>query len=450
MPQSQFPPDFVWGTATASYQIEGAVHEDGRGVSIWDTFSHTPGKTFNGDTGDVACDHYHRWRDDIQLMQRLGLQAYRFSIAWPRVLPQGTGAVNAKGLDFYDQLVDGLLAANITPYVTLYHWDLPQPLQDKGGWVERDTVDAFVAFADVVARRLGDRVKYWITHNEPWVVAFLGNLMGEHAPGLTDAVAAIQVSHHLLVSHGRAVPVIRAASPGAQVGITLNPTSVYPASDAPEDAVAAHRFDGFINRWFFDPLAGRGYPADMLQGYGLAAPQIQANDLAEIATPLDFVGLNYYAPQYIRATSDNILGFAPLEPQELAQRGFEMTEMQWPVEPRGLYDLLVRVHRDYGWPTLYITENGMAAPDQLVDGRVDDPRRIAYLRSHFQACLDAIAQGVPLRGYFQWSLMDNFEWAHGYSKRFGIVYVDYETQARIPKASADWYRQVITTNALDS
>ena len=449
MSVSRFPNGFIWGSATASYQIEGAVAEDGRAPSIWDTFSHTPGKTVNGDTGDVACDHYHRWQGDVQLMRELGLQGYRFSIAWPRVVPEGTGQVNARGLDFYDRLVDALLEANITPLVTLYHWDLPQVQQDRGGWANRDTADAFVAYTDAVVRRLGDRVKHWITHNEPWVVSFVGNYEGRHAPGIQDLRTALQVAHHLLLSHGMAVPAIRAGSAGAQVGITLNLSPGRPASTSPEDQAAARVCDGYTNRWFLDPLYGKGYPEDMVARFGAAMPQINVDDLAHAAVPTDFLGVNYYFPTIVRAAASGHepLGFLALSPEELAAAGHELAAMGWPIVPDAFTELLTRLHRDYAPKTIYVTENGAAFDDKVVGGGVHDPRRIAYLHSHIGAVRQAIADGAPVGGYFLWSLMDNFEWAYGYSKRFGIVYIDYATQARIPKDSAAWYRRVIAANA---
>ncbi|MFN8482157.1 MAG: GH1 family beta-glucosidase [Anaerolineae bacterium] len=443
-----FPKDFVWGTATASYQIEGAVDADGRGVSIWDTFSHTPGKILNGETGDVADDHYHRWQGDVALLRELGVGAYRFSVAWPRILPDGVGRINGAGLDFYDRLVDALLAAGVTPWVTLYHWDLPQALQDRGGWASRDTIEAFVTYTDIVAKRLGDRVKNWMTHNEPWVVAFLGNLLGMHAPGYEDLALALTVAHNVLVSHGRSVPIIRAASQGAQVGIVPNPHAVIPASDAVEDALAAQRFDGFMNRWFLDPLYGRGYPADMLALYGSAAPTIHPGDMEAIAVPTDFLGVNTYSPAFVRADPESPLGFGQLSQDELAARGYELTTMGWPVVPDGMRMLLERLHRDYAPGAMYLAENGAAFPDVVSDGAVHDPRRIAYLDGYLRAAHAAIAAGVPLRGYFVWSFMDNFEWSLGYSQRFGLVYVDYATLERIPKDSATWYRNVIAANGL--
>lgn len=450
MTRTSFPDDFLWGTATASYQIEGAINEDGRTPSIWDTFSHTPGKTRNGDTGDIACDHYHRWETDIKLMQELGCQAYRFSISWSRVLPNGVGQPNVQGLDFYDRLVDGLLAANITPFVTLYHWDLPQVLQDRGGWANRDTVEAFVEYADTVAARLGDRVTHWITHNEPWCVGFLGHYLGEHAPGIQDLRTALQVVHHVLLSHGRVVPVLRSARMGAQVGITLNLSPAYPASDSDEDQAAAWRFDGFMNRWFLDPLYGRGYPEDMTALYSAVLPQMEPGDLDIIATPTDFLGINYYFPTVVRAVGQEVnpLGLAQRSAEEAAAAGKEITAMGWEVDADGLNSLLVRVQHDYLPKAMYITENGAAFDDQVTDDAVHDPRRVAYLQSHFTAAHTALTNGVPLRGYFVWSLLDNFEWAHGYSKRFGLIYVDYPTQERILKDSAHWYKRVIDENAV--
>ena len=449
MASIELPSGFLWGAATSSYQIEGAVDVDGRGPSIWDTFCHTPGKVVNGDTGDVACDHYRRLDDDLDMIGALGLQAYRFSIAWPRVLPDGTGAVNQLGLDFYDRLVDGLLARGITPFATLYHWDLPQALQDQGGWEHRDTVEAFVDYAAAVAGRLGDRVLHWITHNEPWVVSFLGNLEGVHAPGKTDLAAALAVSHHVLLSHGRAVPVIRAASPGSQVGITVNLGLGRARTDSPADLDAVRALDGYANRWFLDPLYGRGFPADMVQQFGDAMPVVTDADLDDIATPTDFLGINSYNPSVVQPSTDatNRLGFTPLTTEELVAAGYSLTAMGWPIVPEAFGQLLTRVARDYEVPAIYITENGAAFDDDLVDGQVDDLQRIDYLRTHLAALRVALDEGAPVRGYFAWSLMDNFEWAYGYDKRFGIVHVDYDTLTRTPKASALWLRDTIAANA---
>ncbi|WP_438021303.1 GH1 family beta-glucosidase [Sorangium sp. So ce315] len=456
MPSLKFPDKFVWGVATSSYQIEGAASEDGRSESIWDRFAKTPGKITDGTDGDIACDHYHRWREDIALMKSLGMMAYRFSIAWPRVLPNGRGAVNQKGLDFYSRLVDGLLEAGIEPYATLFHWDLPQVLQDEvGGWQHRSTADAFVEFTDVITRKLGDRVKKWVTHNEPWCTAFLSYEKGIHAPGMRDFSKALAVSHHLLLSHGLAVPVVRSNSPGAEVGITLNSSYAMPASPSAADYDAARHHDGYFTRWFLDPLYGRHYPADMIADYiklGYLPPEgltvCKPGDLDIIATQCDFLGLNYYSRTVLRSTK------VP-EEQNLARTehvapASEKTEMGWEVYPEGLRRLLLRLHVEYGVPKIYVTENGAAyseGPDE--DGRIRDERRLKFLRDHFLAARRAMDAGAPLAGYFVWSLMDNYEWDRGYSQRFGIVWVDYETQRRIPKDSALWYKGVIAANAVD-
>jgi len=440
-----FPKGFIWGVATAAYQIEGAWDEDGKGESIWDRFSHTPGKIANGDTGDIACDHYHRWREDMALMKELGLQAYRFSISWPRLLPEGRVRVNAAGLDFYSRLVDALLEAAIEPSITLYHWDLPQALQDQGGWPARATAEAFVEYANVASRRLGDRVKHWITLNEPFVSAMVGYLEGRHAPGHSDLDEALAAAHHLLLAHGWAVPVIRRNSPGAQVGITLNLSGQTPASPSAADRAAAWQQDGIKNRWFLDPLSARGYPEEIVRHYGRPMDFVQENDLEAIAVPLDFLGVNYYARGVVRS---NVVAEAENVPRTVFPNP-ERTEMGWEVYPEGLYEILGRVHFDYRFPALYITENGAAYPDQIgPDGQADDPLRVAFLKEHLAAAVRAIGAGVPLRGYFAWSLMDNFEWAHGYSKRFGLIYVDYQTQQRVLKTSAHWYRRVIAANAV--
>jgi beta-glucosidase len=434
----QFPKDFLWGTATASYQIEGAAQEDGRLPSIWDTFSRTPGCVINGDTGDVACDHYHRYKEDVALIADLGVHAYRFSVAWPRVLPDGTGAVNQSGLDFYSRLVDELLERGVLPHLTLYHWDLPQTLQDRGGWASRDSVAAFVNFADVVSRKLADRVKYWTTINEPWCVAFLGNQIGAHAPGLQDLPTAVRVSHHVMLGHGEAVGVLR-ANGAEKVGIVLNPTHVMAATDTPEDRAAAWRHDGYINRWWLDPLFKGSYPMDMLEWLG--EPPVENGDMEKIHQPLDFLGVNYYQRSLIARNDDDPV----LQTQELKPPG-EYTAQNWEVYPPGLYYLLKRIARDYNPPPLYVTENGAAYDDELIDGHVHDEKRRAYLQAHFEQALQARNEGVDLRGYFVWSLMDNFEWAWGYDKRFGIVYVDYATQQRTLKDSALWYKDVIKNN----
>jgi beta-glucosidase len=432
------PPGF-FGVATAAYQIEGAVHEDGRGESIWDRFSHTPGAVDGGDTGDVACDHYHRWEADLDLMAELGIESYRFSIAWPRIQPSGSGPVNQPGIDFYRRLVEGLLARGIEPVATLYHWDLPQALQDAGGWASRDTAARFAEYAELTASRLGDVVSAWITHNEPWVVTFLGHAHGEMAPGLRDWATALRVSHHLLLSHGLAVTALRGVLPaGAPVGITLVLHPAYPATDAPEDADAARLADGHQNRWFLEPVLAGRYPADMLEHYAptLGPPDsVQEGDLATISQPIDFLGVNYYSPQRVVADPGNApLGFRPAEPRP------PLTAMGWEQDAGAFRDLLDRLGREYPDLPIWITENGAAFPDEVHDGRVDDPDRIAYLQAHLDAALGARAD---VRRYFCWSFMDNFEWARGYRPRFGLVRVDYDTQERIPKASAAWYRDRI-------
>lgn len=449
----QFPPDFVWGSATSSYQIEGAVDADGRGRCIWDTFAAVPGKVKDGLDGRMACDHWERWPEDVALMKELGLQAYRFSIAWPRLFPTGLEprALRA-GLDTYDALVDGLLEAGIAPWVTLYHWDLPQALEDLGGWPDRRLVDHFVRFAAAVAERLGDRVEHWITHNEPWCIAHLGYGSGEHAPGRTSIPDSLAAAHHVLLSHGRAVPVLRDILPDtAKVGITLNLVPDYPASPSEADAREARIFDGFFNRWYLDPIVGRGYPADMLVHYANEGhlpegrpPWLHDGDLKEMAPPIDFLGINYYSRAINRGPEEGN------EPRVIAEPTDDIkTDIGWEVYPDGLYDLLTRLRRDYPGLPLAITENGAAyhtAPDE--QGQVHDHRRVHYFREHLRACHRAIDAGVDLRAYFAWSLLDNFEWQEGYTQRFGITWVDYETQERIPKDSARWYARVIAGNAV--
>jgi beta-glucosidase len=435
---SVFPRDFLWGAATASYQIEGAVAEDGRGESIWDRFAATPGKVRNGDTGAIACDHYHRWPDDIELMRDLNLRSYRFSVAWPRILPNGRGEINARGLDFYDRLVDGLLEVGIEPFATLYHWDLPQILEDEGGWPARSTVEAFAEYTEAVARRLGDRVRYWATHNEPWCAAWLGYGWGEHAPGRRSKPDALAAAPNLLLSHGRAVQILRHECPDAVVGITLNPEHVYPVSDSSEDLAAARWVDGFKNRWFLDPLYRGVYPEDMVDDFGAAVPEVEAGDMALISQPIDFLGVNTYSRALVKADPETG------RPMHIRPRESTYTDMDWEVFPKGLEDLLVRLHEDYQPRALYVTENGAAYADVLLHNRqVLDPERAEYLRLHIEACGRAIARGAPVAGYFAWSLLDNFEWAFGYQMRFGIVYVDLPTLDRIPKSSALWYASFI-------
>lgn len=441
----QFPKDFLWGVATASYQIEGSKIEHGRGECIWHRFSHTPGKTYNGDTGDVACDHLNRYQEDVKLMRQLGAQAYRFSISWPRVIPAGTGATNAIGLDFYDRLVDEVLANDIVPFATLYHWDLPQALQDRGGWESPDSPAWFVEYTDLMTRRLGDRIKYWVTHNEPWCAAFLGYMIGIHAPGKQDTHAGYKAAHHLLLSHGLAVPVIRQNVKEAQVGIVLNPAVAHPASDSEADRIAAHRSEGLQNRWFLDPLYKGKYPSDMVETLNTQGllDDIDLEAVKIAAVPTDFLGINYYSRGIIKA-ADEAPGFKGVKPD---YPGVEFTEMGWEIYPDGLTELLVSITQDYAPEAIYITENGAAFKDEPpTNGVVHDPRRVEYLRNHFEAASKAIAQGVPLKGYFVWSFLDNFEWAEGYNKRFGIVYVDYATQVRTLKDSALYYQSIISPN----
>jgi beta-glucosidase len=436
-------PDFRWGAATAAYQIEGAVAEDGRSPSIWDTFCRVPGAIDNGDTGDIACDHYHRCPEDIGLMRRLGLDSYRFSIAWPRVLPGGTGRVNAAGIDFYDRLVDNLLDAGVTPFPTLYHWDLPQVLQDRGGWPARETAYAFAEFASVVGERLGDRVSDWFTINEPLCSAWIGHLEGTMAPGIKDLRLAVPASHHLLLGHGLATAALRAAAPGpVRVGAVLNLSPCEPASDADVDVAAAMRADGHTNRWWLDPLYGRGYPADMIEVYGIEPP-VRDGDLETIAAPMDHFGLNYYFRQVV---TDDPTGDPPYA-RMVSVPDWTLTAMGWEVYADGLEQLLVRLADEYGARRIYVTENGSAWPDEIEpDGNVEDKDRIAYLEQHLEACLRAARHGAPVAGYFAWSLMDNFEWAYGYAKRFGLVHIDYETQRRTIKASGYRYADIIRTH----
>jgi len=434
--RADFGTDFLWGCATSSYQIEGAGADDGRVESIWDRFAATPGTIRDGSSGHVACDHYHRWPEDLDIGRDLGLNAYRFSIAWPRIFDGTSARPNEKGVDFYSRLVDGMLERGLQPWATLYHWDLPQWLQDQGGWAERATVDAFLAFADAMTRRLGDRVSHWITHNEPWCTAILGNYEGWHAPGLTDFGTALQVAHHVLLSHGKAVPLIRANVPDAKVGIALSLHPLRPASTDPRDVAAMERHDGLRYRWFLDPLHGRGYPAATLARVGEAAPVVLPGDMDAIAAPTDFLGVNYYFPETIADAP----GHGPLGTRVLPAAG-ETTSLGWPVAPQGLAELLARVDRDYRPGPLYVTENGACYDDVVgLDGAVNDTQRRRYLMRHLAALRQAVGDGVPVKGYFAWSLLDNFEWAEGYLRRFGLVHVDYATQQRRLKDSAKWYR----------
>jgi beta-glucosidase len=442
-----FPDGFAWGTATASYQIEGAVEEGGRSKSIWDTFSHTPGKVENGDTGDVADDHYHRYPEDVELMAGLGVGWYRFSLAWPRLQPDGRGALNEQGVDFYQRLIDALLAKGITPWVTLYHWDLPQVLEDAGGWPERDTANRFAEYTAAVYDRLSDRVQHWTTLNEPWCSSILSYCAGVHAPGRTDPEASLRAAHHLMLGHGLAIDAMRSrGNAGHQFGITLNLSP----TDGEEDA--ARRADGLLNRLFLEPLLKGGYPGDVLDDVRTVTDGafIRDGDEQQINVDLDFLGVNYYFRSVVRAGTDT--GAPTIFPGngdlEEVKRGLPETAMGWEIDADGLYDILTRVARDYPGVPLYVTENGAAFPDVKTDGAVHDPDRVEYLKAHFAAAERAIADGVDLRGYFVWSLLDNFEWAYGFSKRFGLIHVDYETLERTPKDSAKFYAQVTRANGL--
>lgn len=436
--RADFPAGFQFGVATSSYQIEGAAHADGRGVSIWDTFCREPGRISDGSSGDVACDHYHRWPEDLDLIRSLGVDAYRFSVAWPRVQPDGRGAINAAGLDFYERLVDGMLERGLKPYATLYHWDLPQTLQDVGGWDNRDTAYRFAEYSRAVAERLGHRVASYATLNEPWCSSILSYQIGEHAPGLRDRRAALSAAHHLLLGHGEAIKVLRTVVPQAELGIVLNLNPTYPASSSPEDRAAARLEDGSFNRWFLEPLLCGEYPADVWEHYGADVPEVHEGDLATMQQPLDFMGVNYYSRAYISADRS----------QKPADASY--TEMGWEVYPQGLTDLLVRLKNDYSMPPIFITENGAAYPDTLSGEDVHDAERVNYFAAHLEAVRQAAEQGVDVRGYFAWSLMDNFEWAHGYSKRFGLVYVDYGDQQRLLKDSAKWYQALASSEASSS
>jgi beta-glucosidase len=446
MPVLEFPEGFLWGAATSSYQIEGAAGADGRGESIWDRFSHTPGRIHDGSNGDVACDHYHRFHDDVRLMAELGVRAYRFSVAWPRIFPEGTGQLNSRGIDFYSRLVDALLEAQIAPMITLFHWDLPQALEDRGGFRQRSMAGWFGDYAEAVGRALGDRIELWATLNEPQVFAVFGHLTGEQAPGLVDFHGYAAVAHHLNLAHGAAVQALRASAPRARVGTVLQLPPAHPATPSEADAAAALRFDALFNRFFLDPVLLGTYPEQALSTLAPLAPPLQTGDLALIHQPLDFIGVNNYTRAVMRHAPEYPLFEFISSDERIA--GAEYTAMGWEVYPQGLYEVLTRLRTEYGNPKVFVTEMGCAFDDRLEDGRVDDPRRTDYLRAYFAAAHRALAEGTDLRGIFVWSLLDNFEWQHGYKKRFGIVHVDYDSLARTPKNSALWYRSVIAENAL--
>ena len=453
-PPITFPDGFLWGAATAAYQIEGGAREGGRGASVWDTFSHTEGKVAKGHNGDVACDHYHRVESDVALMADLGLQTYRFSIAWSRVIPEGRGKPNAEGIAFYHRLIEALLARDIVPCPTLFHWDLPQGLEDIGGFRNRDTVSWFGDYAQLMAREYGDKVTMWSTFNEPWCYAYLGHAAGVHAPGLTDPKAAVTVAHHELLAHGLALQAMRSERDGLSLGIVINPSNVRSEGLPPAPADDMRTIDGIHNRWWFDATLTGRYPADLIDRFGPLADAVQPGDLDVVHQPLDWLGINYYFDILVRGIAS---GEATGRMREYPTVGHTTesdmrqvhTDMGWPITPEGFTELLVRLKDDYpNLPPLYITENGCAYDDPVIDGACHDPRRIEYLDLHLRALKDAIDEGVDVRGYYQWSLMDNFEWALGYDKRFGLVHVDFDTLERTPRDSAHWYRDVIQRNGL--
>ena len=441
-----FQKEFQFGAATSSYQIEGAVAEDGRKPSMWDEFAHKSGRIADGTTGDIACDHYHRMASDVDLMHSLNLNAYRFSIAWPRVMPDDVGAINERGLDFYERLVDKLLERGIAPYATLYHWDLPLALAERGGWLKRETSYAFATFAEVVARRLGDRVHTYATLNEPRCSATVGYLEGRHAPGEQDRAKSLSAAHHLLLAHGLAMPALRAHTRQAKLGIVLDVRPYSCADDRPETRQAAHHAYGIFNRWFADPVFLGHYPQDVWDAFGSLTPDVHADDMKIIHQPIDSLGVNYYSRGLVAYNAE--LPYPHAEEKKTAASSY--TEMGWEVHPQGLHDILKRFHQDYAPKAIYVAENGSAYADEVVDGEVRDEARQSYLQSHLAATGLALADGVPLVGYLVWSLLDNYEWGWGLSRRFGIVYVDYKTQQRIPKQSALWYRDFIAAWAKES
>ncbi|PWU69425.1 GH1 family beta-glucosidase [Gracilibacillus dipsosauri] len=439
----QFPKGMKWGTATASYQIEGATNEDGRGISIWDTFSKTPGRVVNGDNGDIACDSYHRYEEDVELMKELGIDVYRFSVAWPRIFPNGTGEVNQKGLDYYHRLVDKLLENGIEPMCTLYHWDLPQALQDNGGWNNRETIDAFVNYAELMFKEFDGKIKHWLTLNEPWCISFLSNYIGVHAPGNEDLQLATQISHHLLVAHGRTVKKFREIGIEGQIGFAPNTTWLEPYSTRQEDIDACNREIGWYIEWFMDPVFKGTYPKFMLDWFKKKGVEleIQDGDMEDIHQPVDFLGINYYTGHIARyKENEGLLDW------ELVEMNYDRTDIGWPIFPEGFYNVLMRIKDSYGDIPIYITENGSCYNDEPENGRVRDSGRIHYLQQHLTALSRAIASGVNVKGYITWSLMDNFEWAEGYTMRFGIVHVNYRTLERTKKDSYYWYKQTIANN----
>ncbi len=453
MNKLNFPKNFVFGSATAAYQIEGAVNEDGRGPSVWDTFCRKKGKINNNENGDIACDHYHRYKDDVALMKEVGLDAYRMSIAWSRILPEGTGEVNQAGLDFYSNLVDELLAAGITPYITLFHWDMPQALDDKyGGFLSRQSTYDFANYTEIVIKALGDRVKNWITLNEPWEHGCFGYVMGKHAPGKVKPWRYLTVMHHQLLAHGLAVAKIRQYCPDAQIGITLSFTPIYPKTDSEEDKKAAALANEFMNFITLDPLLKGHYPKALWKKFGWFKANIEPGDWDIIQQPLDFIGINNYSREFahynrwVPVLNAWIEDGGDVPDADFIKDGVQHTSMGWEVFPEGLSEILRWFREDYGNPKVYITENGAAFNDQLVDGKVNDPKRIKFLEQYMTAAHEAITLGSDLHGYFVWSFLDNFEWAAGFDKQFGIVHVDYSTQKRTIKQSGLWFSDLIAQN----
>jgi len=443
-----FPPDFRWGVSTAAYAIEGAWNEDGKGESIWDHFAHQEGNIRDGSTGDVACDHYHRMLPDVQLMGELGIDTYRFSVSWPRIIPRGTGKANAKGLDFYSRLIDTLLEHEIEPFLVLYQWDLPQALQDKGGWENRDTPRWFADYARTLYRALGKRVNLWITHNEPFVPSLLSYFEGEHPPAVRDLKRALEVSKQILLSHGLAVQAFRDENAGGKIGLSTIFFPVHAAGEEPEDLEARRRYDGYFHRWFLDPLFRGSFPEDMLAWYrmkGTDFPQLDCREAGIVAEPIDFLGVCYFSRFVVKQGGGTLLEVEMVDPP--AEKA---NEMGWEIYPEGIYEVLKRVHEEYSPPEIYVSENGIPLDDQIEEeGVIRDDRRIAFLSRCLSCVHRAIGEGVPVRGYSVWSLMDNLEWDLGLSKRFGLAYVDYQTLERIPKRSFQWYSAVVRRGALE-
>jgi len=443
----QFPKEFKWGVATAAYQIEGAFNEDGRGLSIWDVFSHTPGNVLNGDNGDIACDSYHRYLEDIALMKELGIDMYRFSISWPRIFPSGRESINQKGLEFYHRLVDELIENGIEPFCTLYHWDLPQALQEEGGWNNRQTIEAFVEYASLMFSEFKGKIKRWITFNEPWCISYLSNYLGVHAPGNKSLQLATNIAHHLLIAHGKTVQKFRELGIDGEIGIAPNISWAVPFTSKREDEEACLRTIAWTGDWFIDPIFFGKYPEILVkcfQNAGIAVP-IQQGDMDIISQPIDFLGINYYSASVNRFNKD-----AGILQSEAVDMGYEKTDIGWPIDARGLYESLLYIKNKYGNIPIYITENGACVNDEPINGRVHDQRRIRYMKQHLIQVQRCIEEGIPIKGYMAWSLLDNFEWAEGYSKRFGLVFVDFNTLERVKKDSFYWYRKVVRNGWVES